>query len=320
MKIFSTHRKKLEPKRRFGSQEFRSKVKTAAGYKRAFNPINSRFTASMFLKVDGKKIFKMLLLFLVLFAGYFLVISSKFVVTEIDVSGNQQIRAEQIKNVVATAGKSRFFLIKKNDFFLLTPGRLNQMMISAIPTIKAAVNVKRVWPNKIVFEVQEHLPGFVIQSNNKYFLIDDEGTVVSQIPDPKNFLVVTDEMTEDFATGEVLSNSKLTVFVISMSKQWPNKMTTPIMRVKFLGKENPDVEFVSASGWSVFFDITRPVVAQLNSLAVLLNKVIAAKDQPNLAYIDLRLSKWAYYCLKDRPCGQVPQGDTAGTTTNVNQK
>ena len=37
MKIFSKHRKKIEPYRRFGGREFKEKLTTAKNYKRSLN-------------------------------------------------------------------------------------------------------------------------------------------------------------------------------------------------------------------------------------------------------------------------------------------
>jgi len=149
-------------------------------------------------------------------------------------------------------------------------------------------------------------------------LIDDEGIVVNQIDSssaPKNMLIVEDQLTEDFASGEILHNAKLAAFVLSMSKQWDSKINTPVSLVKFPGKESSEVQFVTKEGWAVFFDTTRPVASELKDLVVLLNIQIAAKDRGNLAYIDLRLDKWAYYCFKAAACSQQPQPDAAGTQT-----
>jgi hypothetical protein len=67
----------------------------------------------------------------------------------------------------------------------------------------------------------------------------------------------------------------------------------------------------------VFFSTDRPVTNQLSNLSILLAKQIAAGDRARLAYIDLRLSKWAYYCFKATPCQQTDQSqlpETAGAT------
>lgn len=319
MKIFSSHRRKLEPRRRFGGREFRSKVKSAANYKRTFNPIRSGFTAAEFLKVGGKTKYLSFLFFAVL--AYYLIISPRFLVSEINVSGNKDVSAQRITDAVSSGGKSRWFLIKKNNLVLLTQGRLNRLITQAIPTIKEVANVKRDWPNKISFEVVERNPGFVLESNNQYFLVDDEGTVISQVADPKGFLLVHDQITEDFALGEVMPNQKLATFVVSMSRQWNSKINVGITSVKFPGKSSSEVAFETTQGWSALFDTQRSVTSELEDLAVLLAKQVTAKDQPKLAYIDLRLDNRAYICFKQSVCTEQPQPAEAGTsTTNINQK
>src|SRR3989338_622803 len=310
MKIFSSHRRKLEPHRRFGGAKFRGQVKQAANYKRAFNPNPTRWTAFLVKIFRGHMAFWRnagIIIFLIIF--YYLVISSHFVVANIEVSGTQAVSPQLVADVVGKVGESRLFLIKKNNYFLLTPGRVNNLITTAIPEIKTT-KTNRDWPNRIKIEVTERNPGFVIESSGNYFLVDDEGIVVKQIEVPGDLVVAHDQLTENFAQGEAL-NSKLAPFVISIIKQWRGKISIAIQAIKFPGKESSDVEFATANGWSVLFDTSRAVKSQLDGLAILLSHQISAKDQARLAYIDLRSNKWAYYCFKSTPCSQVAQPDNS---------
>lgn len=307
MKIFSSHRRKLQPSRRFGGRVFKSKVKSAANYKRAWQAGSSsgwqkisRWFGRSNLAFWRNTGFAVLL---VLF--YFLVWSHHFVVSNISVIGNQAISTQQVIDAITQAGDSRLFLIKKNDYFLLTQGRVNHLLTQAIPEIKY-VTSKRRWPNQIAITVHERIPGFVIASNGHYFLVDEEGVVVKPIGTPGTLVVAQDQLIEDFASNETLGN-KLAPFILSMIKSWSAKVSTPIANVKFPGKASSDVEFGTTAGWSVIFDTNRSVVSELDNLALLLNKQISVKDQTRLSYIDLRLTKWAYYCFKASPCSQVPQ-------------
>src|SRR4029077_18786738 len=87
----------------------------------------------------------------------------------------------------------------------------------------------------------------------------------------------------------------------------PEKMTIPLALAKIPGRGATEVEFVSSEGWSALFSTDRPVTNQLNNLSVLLNKQITASNRGKLAYVDLRLAKWAYYCYKATPCQQTDQ-------------
>jgi len=317
MKVFSTHRRKLEPKRRFGTKDFQIRVKQAANYKRVFAMGRSSGYQKFFAMLGLKsKFWRSIAVIVLLVVLYFLFFSSKATVSKIDVSGNSQISTQQIQDTISNATDSKLFLIKKSNFFLMSESRIKKILVTNIPKIKD-VTTERIWPDTVKIKITEHIPGFVIKSDNKYFLVDEDGIVVSQIEDPKNMLVVEDQLIEDFATGEVLHNNKLSAFVLSMRKQWPSKISTPISVVKFPGKESNEVQFVTSESWAVWFDTSRPVAEVLADLSVLLSKQIAAKDRPNLAYIDLRLNKWAYYCFKAAACSQQPKPNAAGATTDV---
>jgi cell division septal protein FtsQ len=306
MKIFSKHRKKLEPKKRFGGMEFRSKVKIASNYKRVFS-INSPWRT---LKITG--FFTVIILVV---AFYFFGITSKFTVTNVSVLGNSQVSANDVRNAILALGNDRTFFVKENNFFLLTQGRVNQIVTQALPLVKSTSS-KRTWPNKISIEISERMPGFVIESNNRYFLIDQDGIVFNEIDSPGDKLILHDQLTEDFAQNEQLSNSKIAAFILSINKEWNSKINTSVLSMLFAGKNSTDVQFQTQEGWSVMFDASRPALGQLNNLTLILNQAVASKDRPNLAYIDLRITKWAYVCYKATPCYQTPQpGQDAGATT-----
>ncbi len=306
MRIFSTHRRKLEPSRRFGGRAFQDKVKNAANYKRVFtfNPTKWYHGLGGWFSARGA-LWRTMAVLAALAVIYFMFFSRSLSVSAITVTDNHAVSAESIEAALRQSGSSRFLLLRKDNFFLMTEGRVNAVLTKNVPEIKH-VETSRAWPNKIRIKVTERNPGFVILSAGNYFLVDDEGTVVKPVDAPGNFLVAEDQLLENFAQGETL-NTKLAPFVTTMAKLWPAKVSTAIARAKFPGKAGSDVEFATVSGWSVLFSVDRPARDQLDSLVLLLNRQISARDQERLAYIDLRLSKWAYYCLKASPCQSQEQ-------------
>ena len=310
MKIFSANRKKLEPSRRFGGREFQGKVKAAQNYKRVFSgqqlSLMDKFWNLIGLR---SKFWRWLGLVVVLVLFYFFVMSSQLALADIHVSGNTQVSTQQIQDVINQYSNSRVMLIKRGNFFLMTRGKMNQMLTDKIPNIKEISEFHKIWSNKLEITVKERTPGFAILSNSRYFLVDDEGVVVKSLDNPGDLLVVQDSVVEDFATGETLNNSKMAPFIISMSRSWPSKFSTNISMVKFPGRGSNEVEFTSSEGWRVFFDINRSASAELTNLTVIINKSVPANDRARLAYIDLRLSTRAYFCFKNSACVQQPQED-----------
>ncbi|HTL39507.1 MAG TPA: FtsQ-type POTRA domain-containing protein, partial [Methylomirabilota bacterium] len=198
MKIFSSHRRKLEPKRRFGGREFQNKVKAQLNYKRVFNQPRVGWFNNLWYKIGlGSKIWRWSVFVVFVLIFYFLVLSPRFVIANIKVSGNSQINTQQILDVLNHEGNNRIFLMKKASFFLMSRGMVNKILTTNIPTIKSVTEYKRIWPNSAELTVEERTPGFALRSNGKYFLVDDEGTVVKPLSDPEGLILADDTVIED---------------------------------------------------------------------------------------------------------------------------
>ena len=301
MKIFSSHQRKLEPHRRFGSLEFRSKIRDAANHKRVFEMNRSGWSLS---KVTWNwRFWRNFGIVLALVIIYFTTMSPYFKIERISVSGNQQVSSQAIEDAIKASGNPRLFFLGR--------GRVENILTSHLPAIKEITEFDRAWPNKMTLTVSERNPGFVIESHGNYFLIDDQGVVVSQIDQPNDYLVIQDQAMESFATNEALPNQKLAPFVLSMSRQWTGKVSSAVTGIKLANKNSTDVQFETAEGWSVLFDTSRAVNIQLSNLSLLLNRQITAQNRADLAYIDLRLNKFAYYCFKASPCSSTQLAEGA---------
>lgn len=306
--IFSKHRKKIEPKRRFGTRRFKERLREIQTYRRINSARAETFWEKIFFAIGLRsKWWRYSILALIAVTFYFLVLSNYFSVTNFAIAGNKELSNDQIQQVLAVATNGRHWLIPKNNFLFLSTGKINVILTKNLPEIKQVNKVKRKWPNQITVEVVERKPSFVLKSSDQYFLIDDEGTVVKQMDDPEKFLIIEDQVVENFVIGEEFPNPKLIAFIVSMSNSWNTKINTPISLIKIPGKASAEVLFTTVEGWNVLFDVQSPVARQLNNLSLIINKQVASKDRNRLAYIDLRLSKWAYLCFKDSPCQQQEQ-------------
>ncbi|MBX4187699.1 MAG: FtsQ-type POTRA domain-containing protein [Candidatus Doudnabacteria bacterium] len=305
MKIFSPHRRKMEASRRFGGKEFQNKVKKAQGYKRIFDT-RSRGVIGRFLhfvRLDRFSVF----LPLVLVLGtsiYFLYVSEYFLLSEVKVRGNLQVNQEQIRNSLLNVEGG---LIPRNHMLFLTKNKALDIISEAQPLVKDIVKYKRVWPNRIEVEIVERRPGFAFSANGKMYLIDEDGLAIKELNEPDGLIPVYDTVNETVSEGERLNNTKLVAFILSATKHWTVKINSQIKEIKVPGKAATQVQIISSEGWGVFFDINRPVEAQISSLSLILNRQIPAQNRLKLAYIDLRFDKWAYYCYRNEPCESQPQ-------------
>lgn len=303
MKIFSNHRRKLDPHRRYGSKEFKNKLWAAKNYKR-------EASRSFFAKTGLSQVGVAAGVLLVGVIFYFLVLSPYFLVTQVTVAGNSQVQTDQIRELL-TKSDRRFMLVPQNSLFLLGSGKVSDLIRTNYPLVRE-VKSKRGWPNRIAVEIAERAPALNFSVNGKHYLVDDHGFVVGELENQGSQLLVTDQVEEEVYVGETL-DGKLVPFIISMQKLWATKFPgNKIVEVRIPGKGSAEASFVTSEGWSALFSTDRPGTNQLSNLVLLLNKQIPAAERPKLAYIDLRLAKWAYYCFKSTPCQQT-ETETAGS-------
>ncbi len=311
--MFFSKQPRLDPRRRFGSRSFRNKIRDASRYRRVSKPIDLHRKSRMMVILGFRsKAYRVLWVSVIGVIAYFFVFSDYMVIDQVSVSGTNRVDANAVKTLVSDLGSERTFLIPQSNFFLLTQNRLIKNLQATQPYVKTIAKYKRSWPNKVEVEITERDPGFILESNARRYLVDDEGVVVTDNPQETNLPVVKDQIEENFDIGKQMDNSKLVAFIISMNKLWSSKMSVPIKEIKIPGKASAEVQIVSAEDWGVFFDVSRPVSSQLNSLALILSREIPIAKRLTLAYIDLRLRERAYYCYKDSPC-------VAGAVTDPTQ-
>ena len=300
--IISKHRKRPGTGR-FNSAEFKGRIRAAAGYRRLFPSVQRFWVLKFFIRT---RIGRVIAIIILIVAAYYLFFSSTLRITSVSVAGNNQIGTDQIANVIIGAGRERIFLISRNHFLLMSRGYTNNLLTRQLPMIKEVTKTDRTWPNQIKLEIVERNKGFVLKTNGQNYLVDEEGMVVRTFDDAFDLLLVQNQIEENVAIGEIL-NPKMSAFIISIGKQWDAKINTKISEALIGGLASQEVQFGSIEGWSVIFDINRSALSQLSNLALILNKQIPAKDRSRLAYVDLRLEKWAYYCYKSSPCEAQPQ-------------
>jgi cell division septal protein FtsQ len=314
--MFFSKRRKLDARRRFGTREFRSRVRQASKYRRPYirerRGILKILLGALF---SNRKITRYLIFFILIAGFYYLVLSSYFLVTNISINGNDQVSTEQIIQVIESHGKKRTWLIPKSHLLLMTRGRLSKLTSENITLIKEVITVNRSWPNSVSITVVERKPGFVMQVKNRNLLLDEEGVVVRELTQPEeNLVIVINQAEEDVIIGETLPNPKLTAFILSMYRSWPRKISSGIAAVKITSKETQEIQFESIEGWSAFFDVNRSALSQLGNLSLILDRQIPQDQRENLAYVDLRLEKWVYYCFNDTPCSSQPQEEIVPET------
>ena len=116
-----------------------------------------------------KNFAKWTILILILIAiGIFLCTSSIFKIQEINISGNEQIMQEEIQ-INNRIGR---------NIFLLSKGRIERDL-KKIPYVKK-VTIKKRLPNKLEIKIEERQKAYMIQSENGYLYLDNQGYILEE--------------------------------------------------------------------------------------------------------------------------------------------
>ncbi len=115
----------------------------------------------------------------------FILISDVFNICNIEVIGNEQVSTEEILSLSKVNLNDNIFLYNKIE-------TINS--IKQNPYIKS-ITVKRKLPDKIQIEIQERQKDYVIQLNDQYFYIDNQGYILE-----KSMIKIDKPKLEGYAT------------------------------------------------------------------------------------------------------------------------
>ena len=142
-----------------------------------------------------------LLIILVIAAIIYFLMSPFFDIKEITVEGEKKISEEQIKNISGITLNQNIFSFSKIR---------TKQNIKENPYI-ASVEINRNLPNKIVIEVTERVPTFLIEYGNAYIYLDNQGYAL-EISEEKLELPILTSLkidVENFNPGDRLEKEDL---------------------------------------------------------------------------------------------------------------
>jgi cell division protein FtsQ len=128
-----------------------------------------------------KRHFLRFLIFLAVVAGvYFFGTSEFFAIDNIDVTGNTRYTAEQVAEMSGIQTGKNMFKTRMNKA---------EKRIAEDPYI-SSVSIKRKLPGTVRISVKERIDGFGVLFDEKYYLLDSEGVVISASDTAPNVTLV----------------------------------------------------------------------------------------------------------------------------------
>lgn len=237
--------------------------------------------------------FRFFILFLVAGAGFFylIVFSSFSRINAIAVSGEKEMKKEDIQSLVWRESEKNVLFWKSKSVFLVNSDNIQKKLLSAFPEISQA-KVIRKFPDTIDVAIEERSGAANWLIENRCFLITGEGIIFKETRPNEKLIKIRDErrISSGVLGEKIIEKDKLEK-ILEIGKGIEENVK--IGAEEFIVfDERLNVKTVEE--WEIYFDPEEDTDWQLTELSSLLDKEISPENRKNLEYVDLRFSRVFY--------------------------
>jgi cell division septal protein FtsQ len=248
-------------------------------------------------KFFQKPLFWIFLLVVIIIAvlSYFLLFFSKFQISTIKVSGNEQINSQDIERIVQLDITRHFFTLSSKSIFTVDAKNTVKDILHTFAGVENVQLIKN-FPNSLTLEIKERQPFLVFCTNEvptRCFFMDGNGIIFEPLQSiPAGMVVLTkeDNSKKNNAGDQVVSKN----VVDMISKVKKNLQDAIGVDIKEILVSNYLV-VTTSENWQIDFDMNSDISAQITKMNALLQTGIPADARKKLQYIYLQYKDRAYY-------------------------
>jgi len=238
-----------------------------------------------------------LILTIILIFAYFLIFSW-FQVSKIDITGNDKVNSQDIKNTVISNAKKDLFSLGPINFYsssilLINKKKLLSSIINTFPDIKRVI-VNKKFPDTVNVSVVERSQYAVFcEENNNCFSIDDDGIIFADFKgDIANNLILQKNLNSQMINfGQNVIEKDIIDKIKKINQNLQDNFQIGVNKVIISNY----LQFKTSEGWSVYFDPATDIKTQISEINALLKSEISEEKRKNLQYIYLQYKGRAYY-------------------------
>lgn len=242
----------------------------------------------------------LLCLAIVICAGfYFFLFFPGLQISNIEVSGNQNIKTEDIKNAVLQNIDRKilptgFLNISSKSFFIVNTKAAIDDILKNHPLIEK-IDLQKKFPRTIVVKIKERQPFAALcpkDSETDCYLIDESGVIFDRVHYATGFIVRRNDMLAQ-NIGDAAVGKNVLVIILKFQKELINNFQVEISEAFLTDDQKLDLK--TSEGWHIYFNSESGSDIQLLKLDALLKDKFTADQRQKLSYIDLRFKDRAYY-------------------------
>ena len=232
---------------------------------------------------------------------YTLFFSGWFTIKGIEISGNQELNQEEIKNLAGShINRSYLFgLIKSYSNILFAGSEIIEKSLKDIYPLIESVDVnKKLFSKNLEIDIKEReaIGVYCKKESETCFYFDRNNVLFKEAPrfSGQLFLVIEDSRNRDFKLSDSFDDAEL------LNKIFETKSIIDELRIVeyqnfFLPENSFDFWIKTKGGWNVYLDKEIDIPSQLVALKKFLEEKLPSDRRQSLQYIDLRVNNRIYY-------------------------
>ena len=200
----------------------------------------------------------------------------RFYVSQVDVTGNKLLTAEEILTGTGCANWNVFWVDDR---------QVEANLQLAFPSIRT-VRVRSGLPARLMVDITERNPQIVWEAANGRFLVDDEGIVLKPTEDLEEMIVIKDGERASVQLGQALP--------IVAAIQTATALRALLGHVRVFGyTAEKGIISNNPEGYQVFFGVGGDLALKVATLNALIAEI--ARDHVYIDYVDVRFEKSPVY-------------------------
>lgn len=331
--FFKRNKKKVGSYARFERPEFKRKLQLARGFRRSARPYDDSRTSKFRLRLKHVPWTWVLPLVVALCFGLYIVFIPNFLfLRAVTVRGVSDEGAKKIQQeVMDYARQNRVQLVPESNILFLQTENLKAFLLAADQQIAEVGSIKKKYPHTLVLDIASRQQAYQLESGGGVFVVSNDGVVLGP-KDPSTPSVGTLRLVasglREARVGQRIFSSQLLGVLQVLTEELPRSLELSVSSIELApvvaktvsasdGTTSDVTEFDlptreiivytakgitgNLGGFKIWFSVNDNIRDALARLRLLLAAQPSARLQ-KLAYVDMRLDKRSYLCLKDAPC------------------
>ena len=238
---------------------------------------------------------------------YLICFCSFFQLAKIEISGNQKVKTENIKNLTEKEISKKILFFSSKSIFLANISEIQDKILQEFPHIVNA-DLQRKFPALLKIRIEERKPAAVFCQGKNYFFIDKDGIIFEevfgemfedmlkiklQIPFTAVGGICSDDMCGyGIELGKGVVDKEKLAQILDIQAKLKKNLKIQINSADIISEQRLDIK--TAEGWEIYFNTRKDIDWQIIELDLVLKEKIPFEKRGELKYIDLRFDK-VYY-------------------------